>query len=220
MPTLTQLPEHQAHVQELIAIIHLFHQRGWSPATSTNYSFRNPRPYHETCTISSSGVDKLHFQAEDLMMVDDQGQPLPEYADRKPSAETLLHTMLYHHLDTEAILHTHSVASTVFSLVHQKDKIVKLTGFEVLKGIQGIQTHEALVAVPIFDNSQDIKALSEEIRVYFDHNPRMRGFLIAGHGLYAWGRSLAEAKRHVEVFEFVFECMNQMYGFCRQGGSV
>ncbi len=210
------LEDYQDLQDELLEIIALFHQRGWSPATSTNYSFRNPQPYHETFTISSSGVDKLHFKAEDLMMIDDEGKPISGYEHKKPSAETFLHTMLYQHLDTQAILHTHSIASTVFSLVHHKDKIVQLTGFELLKGIKGINTHEASVSIPIFDNSQDIKALSEEVRVYFDHNPKMRGFLLAGHGLYAWGDSLAEAKRHVEVFEFIFECMNQMYCFCRK----
>jgi methylthioribulose-1-phosphate dehydratase len=211
------LEDYQDLQDEVLEIIALFHQKGWSPATSTNYSFRNPQPYQETFTISSSGIDKLHFKAEDLMMIDDKGKPLAGYKDKKPSAETGLHTMLYHHLDTNAILHTHSIASTVFSLVHHKDKIVQLTGFEVLKGIKGVNTHEASVSIPIFDNSQDIESLSQEIKIYFDHNPKMRGFLLAGHGLYAWGTSLAEAKRHTEVFEFIFECMNQMYCFCRQG---
>lgn len=202
---------------ELLEIIHLFHAKGWSPATSTNYSFRNPEPHTETYTISSSGVDKLKFKLEDFMVVDQKGFPLEMFKNMKPSAETLLHTLLYKNPQIQAVLHTHSPASTVFSLIHQKDKIISLSGFEVLKGLRGIKTHKAEVKVPIFNNSQNMEALSDEIGLYYKNNPVMRGFLLAGHGLYTWGSSLAEAKRHVEVFEFVFDCLNQMYGFCRIG---
>jgi methylthioribulose-1-phosphate dehydratase len=200
---------------DLVEIIHLFHSRGWSAATSTNYSFRNPKPNEATYTISRSGVDKLKFSVNDFMLIDRFGNPLAGYEHLKSSAETLLHTLLYEIPETQCILHTHSQASTVFSLVHQKDKIVKLTGFELLKALHGVDTHEAEVFIPVFDNSQDMKTLSEEIHIYYEHNPDMLGFLLAGHGLYAWGNSIAEAKRHVEALEFIFECMLQMYGLCR-----
>jgi methylthioribulose-1-phosphate dehydratase len=201
---------------DLVEIIHLFHSRGWSMATSTNYSFRNPMPDEQTYTISRSGVDKLKFSVNDFMLVDAQGRALSGYEHLRPSAETLLHTLIYgNNASVQCILHTHSKASTVFSLVHQKDKIVKLTGFELLKGLSGVQTHEAEVNIPVFDNSQDMKALAEEINVYYENNPNMLGFLLAGHGLYAWGNSVAEAKRHVESFEFLFECLLDMYKLCR-----
>lgn len=212
----TQAEEHKALQNELLEIIHFFNDKGWSPATSTNYSFRNLEPNENTYTISRSGVDKAKFKVSDYILIDAKGQPLQGFEQIKPSAETLIHTMLYENKNTQAILHTHTIGNTVFSLVHQKDKIVTLTGFELLKGLRGINTHEAEVQIPVFDNSQDMAALSDEIQVYYDHNPTMRGFLLAGHGLYTWGNSLAEAKRHVEVFEFIFECMNQMYGFCRK----
>jgi methylthioribulose-1-phosphate dehydratase len=206
--------EHYLSLQkELLAVIHWFHQRNWSPATSTNYSFRNPIPYETTYTISRSGVDKAGFGAEDFMLIDTEGTSLEGYKHIKPSAETLLHTMLYERTENQAILHTHSIPSTVTSIIHAKDKAITLQGFEVLKGLHGIQTHEAEVVVPIFANSQDIKALSEEIGAYYAANPSMLGFLLVGHGLYAWGSSIAEAKRHTEVFEYIFECLNVMRGF-------
>ena len=208
--------EYRSLQHELIEIIHWFNTKGWSPATSTNYSFRNPEDFGNTYTISRSGVDKAKFRLEDFMIIDTKGNPVEGYKHIRPSAETLIHTMLYENKNTQAILHTHSVANTVFSLVHHKDKIVKLSGFELLKGLKGVTTHEAEVQIPVFDNSQDIEALSQEISVYYENNPTMRGFLLAGHGLYAWGSSIAEAKRHIEVFEFVFECMNMMYGLCRK----
>lgn len=196
--------------QELLAVIHWFHAKGWAPATSTNYSFRNPAPEQETFTISRSGVDKGAFTAADFMVIDAQGQPLDEYRQLRPSAETLLHTMLYEQAGVNAILHTHSVANTVYSWIHREEKAVKITGFELLKGLQGITTHEAEVWIPIFENAQDIATLSVEVKARLAAYPQTPGFLLSGHGLYAWGSSIAEAKRHIETFEFLFECLNQI----------
>lgn len=194
--------------QEFLSVIHWFHAKGWAPATSTNYSFRNPAPAQHTYTISRSGVDKGAFQLDDFMVVDAAGRPLDDFRHLKPSAETLLHTMLYEQPEVQAILHTHSVANTVFSWVHRGEEAVSIAGFELLKGIAGITTHEATLQLPIFDNSQDMPALKVQIRAELARYPDTPGFLLAGHGLYAWGNSIAEAKRHVETLEFLMECLN------------
>ncbi len=200
--------EHHANAQELLAIIALFHQRGWSPATSTNYSFRNPQPFHHTYTISKSGIDKSRFTIKDLMLIDEFGKPLPSYQGIRPSAETLLHTVVYDNSpETRAILHTHSPVSTIFSMIYKDEKVVKITGFEVLKALKNITTHEQTFELPIFANSQDMPALSEEIDQYYAKNPDMSAFLLVGHGIYAWGNSMTEAKRYVEALDFLMDCM-------------
>ena len=197
--------------QHLVAIIHFFNHKSWSPATSTNYSFRNSAPNSNSYTISKSGVDKQYFTEHDFLEIDAQGTPLPSYCTVKPSAETGIHTMLYaQYADCEAILHTHSLLSTVLSAKYLQEGGIYLRDLEVLKAIRGILTHEAEVFVPIFQNSQDIAALSQDIKVYLDQNPNTFGFLLAGHGLYAWGNSLAEAKRHIEAFEFLFQCFEKL----------
>lgn len=189
--------------KDMLAIIHWFHSRGWSPATSTNYSFRNPGT--ETYTISRSGVDKSDFGPEDFMVVDRLGRPTEEYSHLKPSAETLIHTTLYQDKGINVILHTHSVPATVLSLRCRQEGKLKLEGFELLKGLRGITTHETELTLPVFGNSQDMPALSAEIGA--SAADISHGFLLAGHGLYTWGADIPEAKRHVEVFEFLFECM-------------
>jgi methylthioribulose-1-phosphate dehydratase len=200
----------QALKQELRSVIHWFHSKGWAPATSTNYSFRNPAPEQNTYTISRSGIDKGLFKVEDFMEVDANGQALEAYRDSKPSAETLIHTMLYEQAEVRAVLHTHSVVNTVFSWEHRAEACVSISGFELLKGIAGINTHEATIQLPIFENSQDIESLSGHIRESLKNYPGVPGFLLAGHGLYAWGSGIAEAKRHIEVFEFLMDCLNQL----------
>jgi methylthioribulose-1-phosphate dehydratase len=103
-------------------------------------------------------------------------------------------------------VHTHSLASTVISLRYQSQKAVKLAGFELLKALEGINTHQTEILVPVFNNSQDMAALSAEIE---GQSPAsMHGFLLSGHGLYTWGNSIAAARRHTEALEFMFECLN------------
>jgi len=191
--------------QQLLDVIHWFHAQGWAPATSTNYSFRNPDQH--TYTISRSGVDKGAFQLGDFMEIDAEGKPLEAWQDTKPSAETGIHTMLYQNPDIHAVLHTHSIACTVYSYLHRDKKSILLSGFEVLKGLEGITTHATNLEVPIFQNAQDIERLSREIEANLPAYPHTPGFLLAGHGLYAWGPSIAIAKRHIEVFEFLIECL-------------
>ena len=188
---------------ELVECIHFLHAKGYAPATSSNYSFRLPG--EEGFYISASGIDKGIFTKNHLMKVDSQGRALAD--ERKPSAETLLHVMIYQQLPEAAcVLHTHSVHNTVLSTLHATEGTLRLQGFEVLKGLSGIRTHDTQVDLPIFANSQDMSDLSAEITDYWQRNPSIQGFLLAGHGLYTWGETIAEAKRQVEVFEFLFEC--------------
>ncbi len=200
----------QALQLELLSVIQWFHAKGWAPATSANYSFRNPAPDQNTFTISRSGIDKGQFKIEDFMEIDATGQALEAFRDIKSSAETLIHTMLYEQADVQAVLHTHSVVNTVFSWKHRAEDCVRISGFELLKGVAGVSTHETTIQLPIYENSQDIAYLSGHIRESLRNYPEIPGFLLSGHGLYAWGSSIAEAKRHIEVFEFLLDCLNQL----------
>jgi len=190
---------------QLLPIIHYFYQRNWAPATSANYSFRLPD--QSGFTISRSGVDKAAFSEHDLMEVDDMGRPAVEYAHLKPSAETLLHALLYRLFpDTGAILHTHSVVNTVFSRLQIDKGHAQFTGYELQKAIAGVDTHASTLELPVFPNSQDMGLLCGLMEPYLRQNPACKGFLLSSHGLYAWGTDLAEAKRHVEAYEFLMEC--------------
>ena len=177
--------------------------KGWAPATSGNYSARLDS---EFAAITVSGFPKGQLTAEGVMIVDMHNNPQDA---RRPSAETALHTMLYQ-LDDKigAVLHTHSVNAVVLSRLTKKNKL-RLEGYELLKAFSGIETHETEVIVPIFDNSQDIPALAEEVREKIEGHSKVRGFLIRGHGLYTWGGNMAEAQRAVEAVEFMFDCEMQ-----------
>ncbi|MDX1559386.1 MAG: methylthioribulose 1-phosphate dehydratase [Marinobacter sp.] len=178
------------------------YQQGWSPATSSNYSARIDGEY---IAITVSGRHKGQLGAGDVMVVDSAGRPVQ--SDCRSSAETRLHTVLYEVFpEVGAVLHTHSVKATVLSRLLEAGHPLKLEGYELQKAFTGVDTHESVLTVPVFDNTQDIDALAEQTRDWFREHPEQPGYLIRGHGLYTWGKTMADCLRHVEAFEFLFEC--------------
>ena len=191
--------EWQQACQNIIQAGRFLNQRGWVPATSSNFS---QRLSSGEIAITASGYHKGELTPESVMRVDANGTPLEA---RKPSAETLLHTALYKRFaEVGAVLHTHSVQATVLSRLHQTQLLFE--DYELLKAFRGVETHETRIAIPIFPNDQDIPRLSALIDQWMDAHPPVPGYLIAGHGLYTWGRDMKETLRHVEAFEFLFEC--------------
>lgn len=186
---------------ELIVNIRELAQAGWTPATSSNFS-RRLDDRHAAITVS--GRDKGRLKEDDIMVVDFDGAAVG--SDHRPSAETLLHTQLYRRFpDIGCILHTHSPTQTIASRLFADAGHVRLEGYELLKAFVGNQTHEMSVDVPVLPNSQDMTELSAQVEALLDAGP-MWGYLIDGHGLYAWGRDMAEARRHLEAFEFLLHC--------------
>jgi len=177
----------------------LFHSRGWVPATGGNFSARLDA---ERVLITASGNHKGELHADHFLVADLNGQPLD--AGRKASYETLLHMQIYRRqADAAAVLHTHSTANTVLS---RRFPEVLLSGYELLKVLPGAPDPESSVTIPVFGNDQDIARLSATVDAYMAQVPTTPAYLIAGHGLYAWGSSVAQARHRVEAIEFMLEC--------------
>ena len=184
-----------------------FHARGWSVGTSSNYSVVVSRDPLELL-ITASGKDKGRLETTDFVRVDRQGQPT-HAGQPKSSAETLLHTVLASQPDVGAVLHTHSVWGTLISQIYADAGGFEIHDYEMLKGLDGVKTHEHVEWVQVFDNTQDIARLADEVAQQLASADRrwQHGFLMRQHGLYTWGRDLFEARRHIEIFEFLFECL-------------
>ena len=187
----------------------LFHDRGWSLGTSSNYSIvlgRDPL----RLLLTASGKDKRRLGPGDFVVVDGDGKAV-EPATQKPSAETMLHVAIARQTDARSVLHTHSVWGTVLSDLHAPAGGFAVEGYEMLKGLSGVTTHEHRQWVEVFDNTQDIPELAQRVRQRLGDaaDPLRHGFLICRHGLYTWGRDLDEARRHVEILEFLFEVLGR-----------
>ncbi len=186
---------------ELITNIRELGQAGWTPATSSNFSSRIDAGH---LAITVSGRDKARLTEDDLMVVDLEGRPVG--TDLRPSAETLLHTQLYRRFpEIGCVLHTHSRTQTVASRLFAPQGHVRFEGYELQKAFHGNSTHEGAMDVPVFPNTQDMPELAARVDAALDAGP-LWGYLIDGHGLYAWGRTMAEARRHLEAFEFLLGC--------------
>lgn len=178
--------------------------RGWSPATSSNFSARLS---DNSMALTQSGTDKYDMSAENIIHVNMRGEVLAP-KEAKPSAETAIHTTIYgERPDAQSVLHTHSVFGTRLSLKFESEGKLKVGGYELLKGLRGNSTHQTEEVLPVLSNSQDMKDFQRRVPELFHHYKNLHGFLIAGHGLYTWGATIQEAKRHVETFEFLFECL-------------
>ena len=186
---------------EIIEAGRFLYGRGWSPATSSNYSTRLSA---SEALLTVSGKHKGQLGLDDVLATDMAGNSLEP--GKKPSAETLLHTQLYNwRPEIGAVLHTHSVNATVLSRLTPGDSIT-FEDYELQKAFSGVSTHASRVRVPIFDNDQDIPRLAGNVQPWLDAHPDCVGYLIRGHGLYTWGPCMSDALRQIEAFEFLFEC--------------
>ena len=153
--------------------------------------------------ITASGKHKGQLTADDFVQIDESATVTA--GEGRPSDETRLHLALVKWRGAQAVLHTHSVWSTILSDAFAEHGGLKISGYEMLKGLAGVKTHAHEEWLPILENSQDIRALAETLETLLEAHPQMHGFLLRGHGLYTWGRSIEEAHRHVEIFEFLLE---------------
>ena len=186
-------------IDALCATARWCYGQGWVPATSGNFSVRQD----ERIPITPSGLDKGKLTPRDLLEVDMEGRAVGPGA---PSAETGLHTVLYRgRPEATAILHVHSIWNTLLSGQFAPTGYVPLEGYELLKGLAGVTTHAYLERVPILENSQHYGELTAQLAETLEQHPRAHGVLLSRHGLYTWGKSVAEARRHLEALEFLFE---------------
>lgn len=179
--------------------------KGWVPATSGNFSVRLP---DGTIAITVSGKHKGRLSIDDIMLIDADAQALD---GKRPSAETLLHTSIYRRFpEIRCVLHPHALNAVLASRLF--DREIVLRDYELLKAFPGIATHESRMVVPIFANDQDIARLAGVVEGYLDGGEDCHAYVIAGHGFYTWGRSVAETLRHVEALDYLFDCELRLHG--------
>jgi len=199
-------PEFLARADELMAAGRFLFERGWVPATSGNFSARLS---DGRLALTVSGRHKGRLTLEDVLLADPEGRSLD---DRRPSAETALHVQICRRLpEAGCVLHPHTVNATLLSRLHREP--LRLQDYELLKAFPGVDSHDCTVTVPIFPNDQDVGRLAGRVDEWMHrHSEPLHGYLIGGHGFYTWGRTVEDALRHVEAFEFLFECEVRLCG--------
>jgi methylthioribulose-1-phosphate dehydratase len=203
-------------VQELATTGRDFYARGWVQGTSGNFSaVLSHQPLR--LVLTASGLDKRILAPEQFLEIDAAGKVLRGAG--RPSSEAMIHLAIVRQRDVGAVLHTHSIWNTILSEAPDADGIA-LEGYEMLKGLEGVRTHEHTEWLPILENSQDMARLAKTVETSLAKYPAAHGLLLRKHGLYTWGRDLAEARRHVEIFEFLMEVLGRRQNRTHElGGS-
>lgn len=195
-----------SEAQDLSKLVRTLNLTGHNPATSGNYSLRS-KTKDGYALVSESGIDKSAFHEDNLILVHIESAKQHEIFEglgKKSSDETALHLAIYKATKANCVLHSHMLEALLFAKLFENQSALKLSGMELLKGLDGIKTHESEVFIPCFENTQDIEALSLEVSQIIK-NKAYHAVILRGHGMYVWGDSVKAAKRHLEVFEYLFK---------------
>ena len=190
----------------LAQLARVCHSRGWALGTSGNFSAvinRDPL----VLTITATGLDKGTLTPEQFVRVYASGTVVE--GSGRPSAETALHLLLANVRRADAVLHTHSVWSTVLSDLYASDSGLWIEGYEMLKGLEGVTSHSHREWLPIIENDQDMARLAGVVETELSRHPEAHAFLLRRHGLYTWGESFEQAKRHLEIMEFLLDVVGK-----------
>lgn len=201
------MPRLEDTAERLVEIGRRFDARGWVLGTSGNFSMvvsRNPF----RMAITPSAASKGDLTPQQILQIDTTGAAITN-GTGKPSAECLLHLRVVDVCNAGAVLHTHSIWSTVLSDVHAANRGLAIEGYEMLKGLEGVCTHEHREWIPILENDQDMTCLADRVGATLREHPDAHGFLLRRHGLYTWGEDLEQAVRHVEILEFLLESIGR-----------
>ena len=180
--------------------------RGWALGTSGNFSAvvsREPL----VLTITATALHKGTLAPQNFVRVNANGTVVE--GSGCPSAETALHLLLANVRPAGAVLHTHSVWNTIVSDLNANAGGLWIEGYEMLKGLEGGKSHTHREWLPIIENDQDMARLAGVVEAKLVQYPNVHGFLLRRHGLYTWGESLEQAKRHLEILEFLLEVVGR-----------
>lgn len=184
--------------KQLAELIRSFNQRGWAPATSTNYSFIDAE---NQIWISKSGKHKGEFTESDFMTIDNKGLGLGDFTGIKPSDETKIHLWIYRNFkQAKVILHSHGIYPVLLSFMAKPS--FRVQGYELQKGFNGCQNHLDNLAIPIMINQQNMDLLCMELDQRLNEI-KQYCFIIEGHGTYAWGENIFDAQRHLETLDYL-----------------
>jgi methylthioribulose-1-phosphate dehydratase len=189
----------------LVEIGRRFDARGWVLGTSGNFSIVTSREPLRLA-ITASGMAKGDLLEDHVLEIDGDGRVIGAAAG-KPSAESRLHVEIVNARGAEAVLHTHSMWSTLLSDRYASAGGLTIEGYEMLKGLEGVTTHEHAEFIPVLENDQDMTRLASAVSDVLLRYPKSHAFLLRRHGLYTWGETVAQAVRHVEIVEFLLEAV-------------
>jgi methylthioribulose 1-phosphate dehydratase/enolase-phosphatase E1 len=161
--------------------------------------------------MTPSGVQKERIQPEDIFVLDVHGTML-SVPSRKPgtlrapklSECSPLFLVAFRHRKAGAVLHSHDMSCNLVSAMCEGRSEWRIRKQEMIKGIVGHGYLDELV-IPIIENTPYEHELTASLEDAVLRYPKAVGVLVRHHGVYVWGGSWEEAKRHGECLHYLFE---------------
>ena len=191
-----------ARIEEMIDAARDFYRFGWLGGSSGNMSFRFD---DDTVVITSTGGHKGALDPGDFVDVDLQGDPKTDGAD--PSVDTDIHLAIYEYVeDAGAVVHVHHLQAALCSDRDQKRGSTHFHELRMLHAL-GVEGDEPTCEIPVLDNPAEVDELATlvEDALRDADSPPIACLNVHNHGLYVWGRTIDEARRHVEACAYLFE---------------
>lgn len=185
---------------EIREIKQVLANRDWFFGTSGNLSIKvNDEPLQ--FLVTTSGKDKTKHTNDDFLLVNQYDQSVWDET-KKPSAEAILHRLIYENTNANCVLHVHTIANNLITKDFPHKNEISFSGVEIIKAF-GLWNEDAEVVIPIIKNHAHIPTLAQS---FIPHVKNDQGaVLIHNHGITVWAESAFDAKKHLEAFEFLFQ---------------
>lgn len=189
----------------LVELLRDFHRKDWVSGTGGGICGPSDDGH---LLVAPTGVHKERVRPEDLFVID-----VADTSIRRPAADPTLRpsecghifTLVAREREVRSIVHTHALDAVLAGdLAGDADHVV-VERLEMLKGIRGL-TNQDRHLLPVIDNTpREGQLVANVERMLAD--PRFDAafaVLVRDHGCYVWGADVWEAKRHAEVYHYLF----------------
>ena len=190
----------------LVELLVDFHRRRWVSGTGGGICgpAGDGRIY-----LAPTGVHKERVRPDDFFVVDvADGHVVeaPPNPDLRPSECNAIFCLAARERGARSVVHSHALSAVLAADLAGDGDEVAIRDLEMLKGIRGL-TNQDVHLVPVIRNTPRESELVEQLTTVLA-DARFAGtfaVLVADHGAYIWGDDVWEAKRHTEVYHFLFE---------------
>lgn len=186
-----------------------FYTLGWVSGTGGGISIRDA----EGVWIAPSGVQKERIDPEDMYLLQDGVWDRVEVLEgpRDPTLRISecqpLFFNAYRSRDAGAVIHSHSLWAVLAARLvgvgaGAGGRVFRSRDLEMQKGLRGHGCFDEL-RVPIIPNTAREAQLQESMAAAIDAHTDVDAVIVAGHGIYVWGRDWVEAKTQAECLDYL-----------------
>ncbi|KAL1304018.1 hypothetical protein AAFC00_000459 [Neodothiora populina] len=228
-------PDHDHPANLICSLCRQFYTQGWVTGTGGGTSIKKG----EHIFLAPSGVQKELMQPKDLFVMDAKsGEYIRRPEVLKPSACTPLFMAAYTLRDAGCCIHTHSIHAVLVTLlceslpnlntdvfeIEQIEQIKGIArGYDVLADEAGEDGKRAVMKkagnlgyfdrlrIPIIENTAHEEDLRDTLEEAIKQWPDAHAVLVRRHGIYVWGRDVAQAKTQCESLDYIFQLAVEMH---------